>query len=157
MGRSVLGVGNRFGFQNNLAKNMKRSSTISTFQPKFGRSTIGTRASNTLGARNKDDDHTNRNTLEYKKQIAAKYNNLMRQSKSSVGTQKRIKQNTILSNSPVAKFKNISKRGESINSTKNQIQLNKDWSASNINLSSKRKVSIKAQLQMLKDDDLLPD
>lgn len=46
---------------------MKRSSTISTFQPKFGRSTIGARASNTFGTRNKDDDPINRNTLEYKK------------------------------------------------------------------------------------------
>lgn len=38
-----------------------------------------------------------------------------------------------------------------------QHALNKDWSTPNIHLSSKRKVSIKAKLQMLKDDDLLPD
>lgn len=40
MGKSVLGYGNRYGFQNNLAGKLKRSSTISTFQPRFGKSTI---------------------------------------------------------------------------------------------------------------------
>lgn len=52
--------------------------------------------------------------------------------------------------------KTMSKRGESSMSITGG-NLNRDWSAANLNLSSKRKVSIKAKLQMLKDDDLLPD
>lgn len=112
LGKSVFGVGNRYGLQNNLAGKLKRSSTLSTFQPKFGKSTIGTRSRLNAGTSfvNEDEDSDFKKSIEWRRQVAAKYNNFMKaQSRSPTKKTKSDK----LSGSPVRRA-SPSKLGESM-------------------------------------------